>query len=71
MNVDREFLAQHVETLRKARGMTPWALAERSDLPVDTILGIERARISPTLTILEKLCKGLDLEVSSFLEALE
>ena len=71
MNLDRKFLAQHVETLRKARGMTPEVLAERSELPVDTIRGIERATVSLSLTELEKLCKGLELQVSTFLEAME
>lgn len=71
MIFDLEFLAQHVQTLRKARGMTPEVLAGRSDLPVDTIRGIERATVSPTLTELEKLCKGLEVQVPAFLDALE
>jgi len=71
VNLDRKFLAQYVETLRKARGMTPEVLAERSDLPVGMIRGIERAAVSPNLTELEKLCKGLELQVSTFLEAME
>lgn len=71
MNIDPKFLGQHIQTLRKARGMTQRVLAERSDLPAETIRDIEQGCFLLDLTTLEKLCKGFDLEVPAFLEALE
>ncbi len=49
----------HVRGLRVARGLTQEELAERCELHVDTIKGLERNTFEPSLRTLRKLAKGL------------
>jgi transcriptional regulator with XRE-family HTH domain len=43
----------------------------RSGLSADTIRRLERGSFSPSLETLRKLCKGLDLQLSTLFEAFE
>jgi transcriptional regulator with XRE-family HTH domain len=49
----------HVRSLRVARGLKQEELAERCELHVDTIKGLERNTFEPSLRTLRKLAKGL------------
>ena len=49
----------HVRGLRVARGLKQEELAERCELHVDTIKGMERNTFEPSLRTLRKLAKGL------------
>ena len=62
---------RHVRSLRRARGMTQEALAERSGLSADTIRRLEHGSFSPSLDTLRKLCSGLDLMLSTLFESYE
>jgi transcriptional regulator with XRE-family HTH domain len=48
-----------VRALRRIRGLTREALAERSDLHVDTIHRLELGEFSPSTTTLAKVARGL------------
>jgi transcriptional regulator with XRE-family HTH domain len=48
-----------VRALRGIRGFTQEALAERSDLHVDTIRRLELGEFSPSTTTLAKVARGL------------
>jgi transcriptional regulator with XRE-family HTH domain len=62
---------RHVRSLRQARGMTQEVLAERTKLSPDTIRRLEQGSFSPSLDTLNKLCKGLDIQLSTLFEAYE
>ena len=62
---------RHVKSLRRVRGMTQEALAERSGLSADTIRRLEHGSFSPSLETLRKLCVGLELLLSTLFEAFE
>jgi transcriptional regulator with XRE-family HTH domain len=62
--IGRQFGA-HVRTLRRARGLTQDALAERSRLSVDAIRRIERGGFSPTLDTVHKISVGLDVSLGT------
>ncbi|NVB37496.1 helix-turn-helix transcriptional regulator [Pseudenhygromyxa sp. WMMC2535] len=70
LNTGRNF-GRHVRSLRRARGMTQEALAERSGLSADTIRRLEHGSFSPSLDTLRKLCSGLDLMLSTLFESFE
>jgi transcriptional regulator with XRE-family HTH domain len=62
---------KHVRSLRRARGLTQEALAERSGLSPDTIRRLEHGSFSPSLETLNKLCAGLDILLSTLFESYE
>ena len=62
---------RHVRSLRRARGMTQEVLAQRCELSADTIRRIEHGSFSPSLDTLNKLCTGLDLQLSTLFESFE
>jgi transcriptional regulator with XRE-family HTH domain len=70
LNTGRNF-GRHVRSLRRARGMTQEALADRSGLSADTIRRLEHGSFSPSLDTLRKLCVGLNLMLSTLFESYE
>ena len=60
----------HVRALRQARGLTQERLAERSELSTDAIRRIEAGRLSPTLTTLSKLTRGLDVSLATLFKGI-
>lgn len=60
-----QLFGQHVRSLRRARGLTQIALAERSNLAADTIRRLENGSFSPSLETLQKLCGGLGIQLST------
>ena len=54
-----------IRDLRTAQNLSLKALAEKSGVSVSMISQIERRTTDPTLTTLYKLCKGLDVSISS------
>lgn len=57
-----------ITRLRQERGWTEYELAKRSGLPQSTISGWYRNRQTPTIQSLEKICKGLGITLSQFLD---
>ncbi|EDM78360.1 DNA-binding protein [Plesiocystis pacifica SIR-1] len=51
--------------------MTQEVLAERSGLSTDTVRRLEHGSFSPSLDTLMKLCRGLDMMMSTLFMALE
>lgn len=61
----------HVRELRRAHGLTQEELADRSELHVDTIKGLERNTFQPSLRTLRKLAKGVGLSMSQLFHGFE
>lgn len=55
-------LGDRLRQLRKERGMSQERLAEAANLTEDYIGFIERGENVPTLTVILKLAKGLDVD---------
>jgi transcriptional regulator with XRE-family HTH domain len=70
-SISPKAFGKHVKSLRRARGMTQEALAERSELSADTIRRLEHGAFSPSLMTLAKLCAGLGLMLSTLFESAE
>ncbi|HVI00878.1 MAG TPA: helix-turn-helix transcriptional regulator [Enhygromyxa sp.] len=66
----KEF-GKHVRSLRRARGVTQDALANRSGLSADTIRRIEHGSFSASIDTLRKLCAGLGVAPSTLFESFE
>ena len=71
MSQDR--LAHHIgaqiKRLRERRGWTQTALADKVDLHRVSLAQLERGAKRPSLDMLERLAKALDIEVRDFLPA--
>jgi transcriptional regulator with XRE-family HTH domain len=70
ISLGRRFGA-HIRALREARHLTQEALAERSELSVDSVRRIERGAFSPTLNTLAALAKGLEISLASLFESFD
>lgn len=57
-----------IRQIRKQRGLTQEALAERSDRSVDGISALERGLVLPGLETLERLAEVLDVPLSDFFD---
>ncbi len=57
-----------LKTLRKARGMSQEALAERAGISRTYLARLETARQDPTLSTLEKLAKALKVPIEKLLK---
>jgi transcriptional regulator with XRE-family HTH domain len=60
-----------VRQLRRARGMTQEALAERAGVSADTVRRLEKSEFSPSLDTLRKLTRGLRIDLSSLFLSFE
>lgn len=58
MDVRRK-LGARVQRLRQAQGLSQEELADRADLHRTYVSGVERGVRNPTVTVLEKLARGL------------
>jgi transcriptional regulator with XRE-family HTH domain len=66
MSVSDRF-AQHIRTLRRARGWSQEQLAEKADLNRSYVGEIERGLAQPSLLTAEKIAQALELELSTLL----
>ena len=62
-----EAFGKRIRGLRKAQGLTQEALGERADLHPTYIGAIERGEQSPSLDTIEKLSRGLGVELRTLL----
>jgi transcriptional regulator with XRE-family HTH domain len=60
----RRRVARNMKRLRQARQISQEELAERADVHRTYVSGVERAVRNPTLTVLEKIAKGLAVPLS-------
>ncbi|RJE83914.1 XRE family transcriptional regulator [Paenibacillus sp. 1011MAR3C5] len=62
MEILRKFIGNRIRTIRKRKGMTQEALAEKADLMYQYIGGVERGTRNISLDSLEKILIALDVE---------
>jgi XRE family transcriptional regulator, regulator of sulfur utilization len=60
---ERKWLGQRVKHLRRVRGYTQEQLAERIDINPKYLSSIERGAENPTLDLLCRLAKGLEVDL--------
>ncbi|MGG0670616.1 XRE family transcriptional regulator [Lederbergia citrisecunda] len=63
------FDGQKIRKLRSVQNLSLKDLSDKSGVSVSMISQIERRNTDPTLTTLYKLCKGLDVSISTLLGA--
>jgi transcriptional regulator with XRE-family HTH domain len=61
-------LGERIRALRKLQGLTQEALAERAELHVTYISGLENGSRNPSLTALASLAKGFGLSLAELME---
>ena len=67
MNINKLF-ATTLRNLRKSKGLTQEQLAERSDIDYKYLQKLEgKNPSSPTLSVLEKLSRGLEISLSELI----
>lgn len=64
----RTRLGKNVRKLREAKGWSQEDYADRAGIHRTYISDIERGRRNPTVTVVEKLAKPLDVTVGSLLD---
>ena len=67
----RRRLGARVKALREAKGWSQEEYAERSGLHRTYVSGIERGIRNPTVTVLERLARGLEITLAQLLEIKE
>ncbi|SPE34022.1 Putative HTH-type transcriptional regulator (modular protein) [Acidobacteriia bacterium SbA2] len=61
------WFAGRLRELRNARGLSQNALAERAELDHTYISRLEKGRINPTVVVLERLARGLEVGLDKLL----
>lgn len=62
-------LAANVKYVRERRGLTQADLAKRSGVPRSTVANLETGTANPTLQVLSRVARALDLSVEELLSA--
>ena len=60
---EKQLLGARIQELRKSRHWTQEVLAEKLDISLNYVSGIERGRENPTLDMLVKFAKVLNVEL--------
>ena len=63
----KEMFGANFKSLRELKGYTQDKVSEGSDLSLSYLSLVEQGRANPTLTTIEKLAKGLDVEFADIL----
>lgn len=64
-----ELVGQKLRKMRKARRLSIRALAEKSNLSVNTLSLIENGKTSPSVSTLSQLAASLDVPITAFFES--
>jgi transcriptional regulator with XRE-family HTH domain len=67
----RQSVGARIRALRRERGLSIEALAERADIHANHLGLVERGGRSPTIDIIERIARGLDVSPSALLDVLE
>ena len=63
-------VANRIDEYLFSRGITLYKLAKDAELPIATLQNLYRGNTkSPTLAVIYKICIGLNISVSEFLES--
>lgn len=62
-------VALRIRTIRKRRGLTQEALAEKIDRTADAVSQLERGRSLPSFETLERLAFALDVPIRDFFDS--
>ena len=65
-NERRTKFARRLCEVRSAKGLTQFELAERTGIDFTYISRLENGRVVPSLALIERLAKGLELEIYQF-----
>lgn len=60
-------VGERIRVLRERKGWSQERLAAASDVHVTYLSGVERGRRNPTLLVLVRLARGLDVQITSLL----
>ncbi|HKH50941.1 MAG TPA: helix-turn-helix transcriptional regulator, partial [Mycobacterium sp.] len=63
--MDLEALGDRVQSLRIDRGLTLRDLADRSDVSVSMLSSVERGEKAPTVVVLDRIARGLDVTLAN------
>jgi len=61
-------LGRRVQQLRQAKGWSQDEFAHRANLHRTYVSGVERGIRNPTITVLEKLARGLEITISELVD---
>lgn len=71
MDINNKF-SKALKSIRKSKGLTQEQLAERSDIDYKYLQKLEgKTPSSPTLSVLEKLSRGLEISLSELIKNIE
>lgn len=71
MDINYKF-SKALKSIRKSKGLTQEQLAERSDIDYKYLQKLEgKNPSSPTLSVLEKLSRGLEISLSELIKNIE
>ena len=62
----RQIVGRNIRQLREERGLTQEKLAVDSEIDLTYLGGIERGKRNPSLLVLGRIAKALDLELTVF-----
>lgn len=68
-NLTSEYVGRQLRAMRKARKLSIRALAELSDLSVNTLSLIENGKTSPSVNTLQQLAQSLEVPITAFFES--
>ena len=63
---NKKLLGKRIKSIRKSQGLTQEKLSEMIDLETSSLSGIESGRFYPSLHVLEKIAKVLEVELIDF-----
>ena len=64
----RAIVGRNVRRLRQAKGLTQEQLAFEADIDLTYVGGIERGRRNPSLLVMVRIARALDVELSGLIE---
>jgi transcriptional regulator with XRE-family HTH domain len=63
--MDLDSLGERIQSLRTERGLTLRELADRSDVSVSMLSSVERGDKAPTVVVLDRIARGLEVTLAS------
>lgn len=61
----RQRIGQNVQKIRRAKGLSQEELSHRADIHQTYLSGVESGKRNPSALVLERIAKGLNVDVSA------